>query len=332
LKNLSIIGGGSWGTALAVVLAPRFQNVRLWVFETDLAARMHESRENDVYLPGTPLPKNVHPTSDLGTAMEDAEIVLSVMPSHLVRSVYTRLLEFLHPSLLFVSATKGLENESLLRVSEVIRDVVRPLFEPRVAVISGPTFAKEVARFEPTALVVASDDQELTATVQAAFSGPTFRLYTSTDPVGVEVGGSIKNVVAIGSGVLHGMGLGHNATAALITRGLAEMTRLAVAMGGKPLTLAGLAGLGDLVLTCTGDLSRNRTVGVELARGRKLDEIVRSMKMVAEGIKTTNAAVDLARRHGVEMPISDQMFQMLHFGISPRDAIQRLMERSLKGE
>jgi glycerol-3-phosphate dehydrogenase (NAD(P)+) len=332
LKNLAIIGGGSWGTALAVVLAPCFQNVRLWVFETDLAARMHESRENDVYLPGTLLPKNVNPTSDLGTAMEHAEIVLSVMPSHLVRSVYTRMLEFLHPSLLFVSATKGLENESLLRVSEVIRDVVRPLFEPRVAVISGPTFAKEVARFEPTALVVASDDQELTATVQAAFSGPTFRLYTSTDPVGVEVGGSIKNVVAIGSGVLHGMGLGHNATAALITRGLAEMTRLAVAMGGKPLTLAGLAGLGDLVLTCTGDLSRNRTVGVELARGRKLDEIVRSMKMVAEGIKTTNAAVDLARRHGVEMPISDQMFQMLHFGISPRDAIQRLMERSLKGE
>jgi glycerol-3-phosphate dehydrogenase (NAD(P)+) len=332
LKNLAIIGGGSWGTALAVVLAPRFENVRLWVFETDLAARMQESRENDVYLPGTTLPKNVHPTSDLGTAMEHAEIVLSVMPSHLVRSVYTRLMEFLHPSLLFVSATKGLENESLLRVSEVIRDVVRPLFEPRVAVISGPTFAKEVARFEPTALVVASDDQELTATVQAAFSGPTFRLYTSTDPVGVEVGGSIKNVVAIGSGVLHGMGLGHNATAALITRGLAEMTRLAVAMGGKPLTLAGLAGLGDLVLTCTGDLSRNRTVGVELARGRKLDEIVRSMKMVAEGIKTTNAAVDLARRHGVEMPISDQMFQMLHFGISPRDAIQRLMERSLKGE
>ena len=332
MKNLSIIGGGSWGTALAIVLAPRFEKVRLWVFESDLAARMKESGENDVYLPGSTLPANVLPTSDLADAMEGAEIVLSVMPSHLVRGVYTRMLEFLHPSLLFVSATKGLENESLLRVSEVIRDVVRPRFEPRVAVISGPTFAKEVARFEPTALVVASDDQGLTATVQAAFSGPTFRLYTSTDPVGVEVGGSIKNVVAIGAGVLHGMGLGHNATAALITRGLAEMTRLAVAMGGKPLTLAGLAGLGDLVLTCTGDLSRNRTVGVELAKGRKLDEIVRSMKMVAEGIKTTNAAVDLARRHGVEMPISEQMFQMLHFGISPRDAIQRLMERSLKGE
>jgi glycerol-3-phosphate dehydrogenase (NAD(P)+) len=332
LKNLSIIGGGSWGTALAIVLAHRFEHVRLWVFETDLAARMAASRENDVYLPGSPLPANVHPTSSLADALDGAQIVLSVMPSHLARGVYGQMAELLHPSMLFVSATKGLENDTLLRVSEVIRDVLRPRFDPRVAVISGPTFAKEVARFEPTALVVASEDHDLTSTVQSAFSGPTFRLYTSADPLGVEIGGAIKNVVAIGSGVLNGMGLGHNATAALITRGLAEMTRLAVAMGGKPLTLAGLAGLGDLVLTCTGDLSRNRTVGVELARGRKLDEIVRSMKMVAEGIKTTNAAVDLARRHGVEMPISEQMFQMLHFGISPRDAIQRLMERSLKGE
>jgi glycerol-3-phosphate dehydrogenase (NAD(P)+) len=332
LKKLAIIGGGSWGTALAIALAPRFETVRFWVYETDLCARISASRENDVYLPGVTIPANIHPTSDLATALADAEIVLSVMPSHLVRAVYGRMLDHLHSSMLFVSATKGLENDTLLRVSQVIREVVRPRFEPRVAVISGPTFAREVARAEPTALVVASEDGGLTETVQAAFSGPAFRLYTSADPVGVEVGGSIKNVVAIGSGVLHGMGMGHNVTAALITRGLAEMTRLAVAMGGKPLTLAGLAGLGDLVLTCTGDLSRNRTVGIELARGRKLDEIVRSMKMVAEGIKTTNAAVDLAHRHGVEMPIAEQMFQMLHFGVSPRDAIQRLMERSLKGE
>jgi glycerol-3-phosphate dehydrogenase (NAD(P)+) len=332
LNNLSIIGGGSWGTALAIALAPRFKQVRLWVFETDLCTRLIASRENDIYLPGACIPVNVSPTSDLGAALNEAEIVLSVMPSHLVRVVYGRMLEYLHPSMLFVSATKGLENDSLLRVSQVIRDVVRARFEPRVAVISGPTFAREVARSEPTALVVASEDAALTETIQAAFSGPAFRLYTSTDPVGVEVGGSIKNVVAIGAGVLHGMGMGHNVTAALITRGLAEMTRLAVSMGGKPLTLAGLAGLGDLVLTCTGDLSRNRTVGIELARGRRLDEIVSSMKMVAEGIKTTNAAVDLARRHEVEMPIAEQMFQMLHFGVSPRDAIQRLMERSLKGE
>jgi glycerol-3-phosphate dehydrogenase (NAD(P)+) len=332
MSALALIGGGSWGTALAIVLAPRFDSVHLWVYETDLAARMVDSRENDVYLPGCPLPSNVAPTSSLATALHGAGIVLSVMPSHHVRGIYGEMLPLLQESMLFVSATKGLENETLLRASEVIREVLQPRFGARVAVISGPTFAREVARFEPTALVVASDDPDLNTLVQAAFSGPTFRLYTSSDPVGVEIGGSIKNVVAIGAGVLHGMGLGHNATAALITRGLAEMTRLAIAMGGKPLTLAGLAGLGDLVLTCTGDLSRNRTVGIELAHGRKLDEIVRSMKMVAEGIKTTNAAVDLARRHAVEMPISEQMFQMLHFGISPREAIQRLMERSLKGE
>jgi glycerol-3-phosphate dehydrogenase (NAD(P)+) len=239
---------------------------------------------------------------------------------------------FLRESMIFVSATKGLENESLLRMSQVIRQSLEPHFAPRIAVISGPTFAREVAHFEPTALVVASEEAELAQSVQAAFSGPAFRLYTSTDPAGVEAGGSIKNVVAIGAGVLHGMGLGHNAAAALITRGLAEMTRLAIAMGGKPQTLSGLAGLGDLVLTCNGELSRNRQVGIELAHGRKLDEIVNSMKMVAEGIKTTNAAADLARRYSVEMPISEQMFQMLHFGITPREAIRRLMERSLKGE
>ncbi len=329
MKNLAIIGAGSWGTALAIVLAPRFPSVRLWVYETDLAARTRESRENDVYLPGYQLPGHVTVTSELASALEGAEVVLSVMPSHLVRGLYDRMRPFLNDSMVFVSATKGLENGTLLRASEVIREL---LGHPPVAVISGPTFAREVARFEPTALVVASDVPSVAECVQAAFAGPTFRLYTSTDTIGVEIGGSIKNVVAIGAGVLHGMGLGHNAMAALITRGLAEMTRLAVAMGGRAQTLAGLAGLGDLVLTCTGDLSRNRTVGVELARGRVLDEIVGSMKMVAEGIKTTNAAVDLAQRYAVEMPISQQMFQMLHFGISPRTAIQRLMERSLKGE
>jgi glycerol-3-phosphate dehydrogenase (NAD(P)+) len=332
LKHLAVIGGGSWGTALAIVLAPRFPELRLWVYESDLAARMAASRDNDVYLPGVQLPSHICVTDDLETALAGAGIVLSVMPSHLARGLYQRMLPFLNESMVFVSATKGLENGSLLRISEVIWDVLHLFFQPRVAVISGPTFAREVARFEPTALVVASTDETLPSQIQAAFSGPSFRLYTSHDPIGVEIGGSIKNVVAIGSGVLNGMGLGHNATAALITRGLAEMNRLAIAMGGKPQTLAGLAGLGDLVLTCTGDLSRNRSVGVELAHGRKLDEIVSSMKMVAEGIKTTNAAVDLAKRYDVEMPIADQMYQMLHFGVSPRDAIQRLMERSLKGE
>ena len=315
-----------------MVLAPRFQRIRLWVYESDLAARMALSRENDVYLPGFQLADHVEVVNDLPTALEGADVVLSVMPSHLVRRLYQEMLPCLHESMLFVSATKGLENGSLLRTSEVIRQILSTRMDPQVAVISGPTFAREVARFEPTALVVASSDAGVADRVQAAFSGPAFRLYTSLDTIGVEIGGSIKNVVAIGAGVLHGMGLGHNPMAALITRGLAEMTRLAVAMGGQPLTLAGLAGLGDLVLTCNGELSRNRAVGVELARGRKLAEIVGSMKMVAEGIKTTNAAVDLAKRYSVEMPISEQMFQVINFGVSPRDAIQRLMERSLKGE
>ena len=290
---------------------------------------MAESRINDVYLPDSLIPTNVDITSDLATGLAGAQIVLSVMPSHLARGLHQRMLPGLNENMVFVSATKGLENHSLLRTSEVIREVVGKC---RVAVISGPSFAKEVARFEPTAVVAASTDPGVAEAIQAAFSGPTFRVYTSSDPIGVEIGGSIKNVVAIGAGVLHGMGLGHNAMAALITRGLAEMTRLAVAMGGKPQTLAGLAGLGDLVLTCTGDLSRNRTVGVELARGRKLEEIVNSMRMVAEGIKTTDAAVDLAARYSVEMPIAGQMHRMLHAGSSPQEAIRQLMERSLKGE
>ncbi len=290
---------------------------------------MVSGRINDIYLAGCPIPTTVAITADLASALDGAEIVLSVMPSHLARGLYQRMLPWLNENLLFVSATKGLENHSLLRITEVIRDVVGTR---RVAVISGPSFAREVACFEPTAVVAAATEPGVAETVQAAFSGPTFRVYTSSDPIGVEIGGSIKNVVAIGAGVLHGMGLGHNAMAALITRGLAEMTRLAVAMGGRPQTLAGLAGLGDLVLTCTGDLSRNRTVGIELARGRKLDEIVTSMKMVAEGVKTTDAAVDLAKRYSVEMPIAGQMHQMLHAGASPQEAIRRLMERSLKGE
>jgi glycerol-3-phosphate dehydrogenase (NAD(P)+) len=332
VKNLAIIGAGSWGTALSIVLAPRFSRVRLWVYEADLAARIRETRINDLYLSGFELPSSVQATTDLGEALEDADIVLSAIPSHLVRSLYGRMLPFLNERMVFASATKGLENGTLLRMSQVICDVVSQQFTPQVAVLSGPTFAREVAALEPTALVAASDALGVAECIQTAFAGPTFRLYASSDPTGLEIGGSIKNVVAIGAGVLHGLGLGHNAMAALITRGLAEMTRLAVAMGGKPQTLAGLAGLGDLVLTCHGELSRNRTVGVELAKGRKLEEIVGSMRMVAEGVKTTGAAVDLAKQHSVEMPIAEQMFQMLHHGTSPREAIKALMERSLKGE
>ena len=317
---------------MAVVLAPRFPQIRLWVYETDLAERLAVSRVNDIYLPGFQLAENVQVTSDLPTALEGADVVLSVMPSHLVRRLYLQMLPCLRESMIFVSATKGLENGTLARASEVIHEVLSTQMQPQIAVISGPTFAREVAAQQPTALVVASRDGGLAEELQAAFSGPSFRVYANQDPIGVEIGGAIKNVVAIGAGVLHGLGLGHNPMAALITRGLAEMTRLAVGMGGKPLTLSGLAGLGDLVLTCHGELSRNRMVGIELARGRALEEIVGSMRMVAEGVKTTSAAVELARLYGVEMPISQQMFEMLHSQVSPREAIRRLMDRSLKGE
>jgi len=330
VTNLSIIGGGSWGTALAIVLAPRFERTRLWVYEADLAERIRQTRENDVYLPGFAIPEQVEITSALDRAMAGTEIVLSVVPSHLVRAIYQKLQPFARRRMVFVSATKGVENNSLLRMSEVICEVLGS--NTRVAAISGPTFAREVARGDPTALVVASSDLALAQKLQALFSSSTFRLYTSLDTIGVEIGGSIKNVVAIGAGVLHGLELGQNAMAALITRGLAEIARLGVAMGAKSQTMAGLAGLGDLVLTCTGELSRNRMVGVELARGRRLQEIVESMKMVAEGIKTTNAVIELARRYSVEMPIAEQMYQMLYGGTSPREAIRRLMERTLKGE
>jgi glycerol-3-phosphate dehydrogenase (NAD(P)+) len=332
MNTLAVLGGGSWGTALAILLAQRFSQVRLWLYEKDLARRMSRLRENDIYLPGFQLPPNITVTTEFGETLKNAGVVLGVMPSHHARDMYSAILPYLAPSMLIVSATKGIEEGSLLRVSEVIHQVVGKRFRPRVASLSGPTFAREVARGEPAAVVIASPDLELAKTVQAAFSGPTLRLYTNADLVGVELGAALKNVIAIGAGVCHGLGLGNNTMAALITRGLAEITRLAVAMGAEPRTLAGLAGLGDLVLTCTGDLSRNRTVGLKLARGHQLDEILASTHMVAEGVRTTFAAMELAAKHGVEMPIAGQMFEMLRHGKPPREAVRELMERSLKGE
>ncbi len=332
MKTLAIIGGGSWGTALAVLFAPRFPQVRLWVYEKDLALRMSRLRENDTYLPGFELASNVAVTVDLAEALAGADIVLGVMPSHHARRMYAEMAPLLGRSSLIVSATKGLEEGSLLRISQVIREELGEASRSRVAVLSGPTFAKEVARGEPAAVVVASADAHLARRVQQALSGPTLRLYTNTDVVGVEMGAALKNVIAIGAGVCHGLGLGNNTLAALITRGLAEMTRLACAMHAKARTLAGLAGLGDLVLTCTGSLSRNRTVGLKLARGHHLDEILSSTSMVAEGVRTTYAAIELAERNKVDMPITRQMFEMLRHGKPPREALRELMDRTLKDE
>ncbi|MGA2599591.1 MAG: NAD(P)H-dependent glycerol-3-phosphate dehydrogenase [Bryobacteraceae bacterium] len=332
MSVLAIIGAGSWGTALAIVLARRFDSIRLWAHEPDLAARMQSDRENAMFLPGFELPSNISASDDLAIALEGADIVLGVMPSRHARSVYGRMLPFVDERMQFVTATKGLEHDTLLRMSEVLKESFGPKFQPRVAVLSGPTFAREVARGEPAAVVIASEERDLATSIQRAFSGPTFRLYTNADPVGVEIGAALKNIIAIGAGICKGMGLGNNSIAALITRGLAEITRLAVAMGGQPQTLAGLAGMGDLVLTCTGELSRNRSVGVELAKGRALSDIIGSMTMVAEGVETVPAAVDLACKYNVNMPITEQMDSILRGGRSPREAIRDLMERKLKDE
>ncbi|MCC6363294.1 MAG: NAD(P)-dependent glycerol-3-phosphate dehydrogenase [Bryobacterales bacterium] len=332
MTRLAIIGGGSWGTALSVVLAPRFERIRLWVYEADLAARMAATRENPVFLPGIPLPPAVDPRTSLQEVVENAEIVLTVMPSHHVRTVAAAMLPFLTPDMLFVSATKGIENGTLLRMSQVLEEVIGPRFPPRVAVLSGPTFAREIALGQPAAIAIASTDSPLAIQIQDSFSGPTFRLYTNSDPIGVEIGAALKNIIAIAAGVCQGLGLGSNSRAALITRGLAEISRLAVAMGANPLTLAGLAGLGDLVLTCTGELSRNRKVGIDLASGKSLQEILGSMKMVAEGVQTTYAALDLARKFHVNLPITGKVEAILSGRTSPREALRELMERSLKGE
>ncbi len=334
MKKIAIIGGGSWGTALAIALARSRQPHRLalWVHDPALCASLRARRVNEVYLPGFELPAEVEVTGEPGEALREADIVLGVMPSAHARALYARMLPYLEPRMVFVSATKGLEQKSLERMTEVLLQVVSLKFTPRVAALSGPSFAREVARGDPTAVVIASADRELAAELQEEFSGPTFRLYTNDDVAGVELGGAVKNVIAIAAGASEGLGFGHNTIAALITRGLTEMTRLACALGGRRETLAGLAGMGDLVLTCTGALSRNRTVGVELGKGRRLDEVIGSMRMVAEGVGTTAATVELARRAHVEMPITEQMYAVLHQGRAPREAIRELMERRLKQE
>ena len=330
--NLTIIGGGSWGTALAIALAPRFQRVKLRVFEPDLAMRMGMTRQNDVYLPGFKLPDNVDVVLPMSAAFAKAYIVLCVVPSHFAAQTYAEAQPYVNSSMIFVSATKGLEHNRLRRISEVLVESFRPKFEARVAALSGPTFARDVAAGEPAAVVVAAHDPSVASLVQEAFSGPSLRLYTSHDIIGVELGGALKNVIAIAAGVVEGLGLGNNTTAALITRGLAEITRLSVAMGAKPQTLAGLAGLGDLVLTCTGDLSRNRKVGICLAKGQNLKEITASTRMIAEGVETCSSAVALGQKFAVDLPIISQMYAVLHESKPPLEAIRALMDRSLKHE
>ncbi len=324
MTKIAILGGGGWGTALAIVLSRsrKPHEISLWVRNAGLAELIRHDRENKMYLPGSKLPESVQVHSQWEGALSGAQVILGAMPSAHARAVYASALPFAADGASFVSASKGLEPGTHLRMSEVVAQVFSAKFAPRIAVISGPSFAAEAARGEPTAIVVASRDAALATDIQEEFAGPNFRLYTNDDVLGVELAGAMKNVMAIAAGACQGLGLGSNALAALITRGLAEMARLAVALGARPETLSGLAGLGDLVLTCTGSLSRNRFVGMELGKGRALGEILAKMRMVAEGVHTTEPLLALAREHQIEMPITEQVDAILHAGKSPKDAIR----------
>lgn len=330
MATIAVLGAGSWGTALAVHLGRVGHDVRLWARDAKVAGEIAARRANAIYLPDVVLPDNVAVAAALDEALRDANLIVSAIPSHGCRAVMRAAAPYARPGATVVSAAKGLEADTLLRMSEVIGQELgggRP-----VVVLSGPSFAIEVAQQLPTVVLAASSEPAAAERVQAEFRGPFFRLYGATDVTGVEIGGALKNVIAIAAGVVEGLGLGHNALAALITRGLAEITRLVVAAGGRRETTAGLSGLGDLVLTCTGSLSRNRHVGVELARGRPLDEVLAAMKMVAEGVRTTGAALALGERYGVELPIATQMAAVLEGRSDVRTAVDALMLRRQRNE
>lgn len=329
--RIAVVGGGSWGTAFAAMLAERHGDVALWVREPEVCADIRERGENRTFLPGFRIPKAVRPTTDLGEALGGRTVVALAVPSQHLRGVAERAAPLLSREAALVSLAKGVETGTLLRMTEVLAQVLKAP-AARLAVLSGPTFAREVAEGKPAGATVASTDGILAVALQAALSGSRFRLYAGTDVAGIEVGGALKNVMAIAAGMADGLGFGNNARALLISRGLAEIARLGAALGADPRTFSGLAGLGDLVLTCTGDLSRNRTLGVRVGRGERAADIVAGMTMVAEGVETARAAVDLSRATGVPMPISEQVYLILHEGKDVRAAVSELFARSLKME
>ncbi len=331
-QQVAVIGAGSWGTALALVAARNRHAVRLWAREPEVAHQINATHRNPYYLTDIELPENLRATDSLAEALDGAGFVLIVVPSHATRQVVEQMRPYLSAQQTLVSATKGIENVTLMRMDEVIVDVLKERFAPRFVALSGPSFAREVAGGDPTAIVAASREPQASEAVQHLLSANVFRVYTNSDVIGVELGGAVKNVVAIGSGVVRGLGMGTNTVAAIITRGLAEMTRLALAQGARVETLAGLAGLGDLVLTCTGELSRNRRVGVELGKGRKLTEIVGEMREVAEGVKTTRAIYELGKRLNIDMPITASIHALLYEDKPAIEAANELMGRPLKRE
>jgi glycerol-3-phosphate dehydrogenase (NAD(P)+) len=332
VKKVCIVGGGSWGTAMAIHLGRLGIDTNLWIREKEIYDEMARTGENKTFLSGIPVPSSVSLSLDLQEATRETEAIFIAVPSRFCRQMYMQIAPFLNSEQFIISLTKGIEEESLKRMSEVMGEIFPEIFRSRIAVLSGPSFAREVAESHPTAVVISSTNFELAKKIQALVSCLYFRAYSSDDIIGVELAGACKNVIAIATGISDSFGFGSNSMAGLVTRGLAEMTRLGVSLGAKQETYAGLAGIGDLVLTCTGKLSRNRYVGSELGKGKTLEEIISGMKMIAEGITTTLSVHQLAQREKVEMPICEQVFSVLHRGKNPKDAFRDLMSRELKDE
>jgi len=330
--KIAVVGGGSWGTALANLLAEKGYPVDFWVYEAEVKKQITDDRENRIFLPGCPLSQNLTPSNDLGAVVSGKNFVLVVTPSHVMRDISTRMNPFLSSQAIVVSASKGIENVTHRTMSGILMDTIDGITKERIAVLSGPSFAREVAKRVPTVVTVASDSAAVARLVQETFATPAFRVYTSNDIIGVELGGAVKNVIAIAAGIVDGLGLGLNTRAALITRGMAELRRMGLSLGANPRTFTGPAGIGDMVLTCTGTLSRNHTVGKKIGQGKKLSDILAEMRMVAEGVKTAKSVYNFSRKIGVEMPISEEVYNILYNDASPKEALHRLMTRDLKHE
>ena len=330
--KIGVVGAGSWGTAIANLLGSKGFKIDLWAYEKEVKDQIETYRENKIFLPGFSLSTNIFPSNDIAEVISDKDLITIVVPSHVMRQTSRNMFGHVSSNAIVVSASKGIENNTHLTMSEVLKETLSEIPENAFAVLSGPSFAKEVARQFPTVVSVASHDRQVADVIQRVFATPYFRVYTNNDMIGVELGGAVKNIIAIASGIIDGLGLGLNTRAALITRGLTEIRRLGLKMGADPRTFAGIAGVGDLILTCTGNLSRNHTVGKKIGEGMKLKDILSEMQTVAEGVKTAKSVYDLSRKLGVEMPISHEVYHILYDDVSPKDACVRLMSRDLKQE
>ena len=330
--RVGVVGGGAWGTALAKLLADKGFFLDLWVFEPEVKEQIEKDRENKIFLPDVILPQNIIPFNDIEIVVRKKDLILVVVPSHCMRDIAAQMKNFISPETIIVTASKGIENKTHMIMTQILAEKIDFLSKENFAVLSGPSFAREVANKVPTVVATASTSRAVSEYVQNIFSCPTFRVYINDDPIGTQIGGAMKNVVAIAAGICDGMKMGLNSRAALITRGLTEMNRMGTRLGADPLTLAGLAGVGDLLLTCTGELSRNYTLGRQIGEGKKPDDIISEMRMVAEGVKTTRSVYNLSKKLGVDLPICNEVYFVLFKGLSVKETVERLMNRSLKHE